>query len=160
MKDFRRHLARLRQFLRNRGRKDEDADDLIQEAFLRLEVYGRENVVAETEAFLVRTVANLSVDKHRHDTVLEVVETPVEDLEVYDTAPRPDEIAAVRERLTHLMAGLEQLSPKTREVLILRRYEGLTCPEIAKRLDITVSAVEKRLARAMLHLVDWMDGHE
>ena len=160
MQDFRRHLSRLKQFLRHRGRTDEDADDLIQEAFLRLEIYGRENQVLETEAFLVRTVGNLSVDKYRHDAVLEVIETPVEELEIFDTSPRPDEVCAARERLDRLMAGLEQLSPKTREVLIARRYEGLSCPEIAKHLGITVSAVEKRLARAMLHLVDWMDGHE
>ena len=160
MKDFRRHLARLRQFLRHRGRTDEDADDLIQEAFLRLEMYSRENKVLEPEAFLVRTVGNLSVDKYRHDGVLEVVEKPVEEMDLFDTAPRPDEVCAARERLDKLMAGLEGLSPKTREVLIARRYEGLSCPEIAKRLGITVSAVEKRLARAMLYLVEWMDERD
>lgn len=158
MNDFRRHLARLKQFLRHRGRTEDDADDLIQEAFLRLEIYSRTNKVLEPEAFLVRTVGNLSVDKHRHDTVLQVLETPVEELEgVFDTAPRPDEVCAARERLDKLMSGLERLSPKTREVLIARRYDGLSCPDIAKREGITVSAVEKRLARAMLFLTDWMD---
>jgi RNA polymerase sigma factor (sigma-70 family) len=160
MKDFAQYLSRLKRFLRHRGRSDEDADDLIQEAFLRLEIYSREHEVLEPEGFLVRAVANLSVDKYRHDGVLEVIEKPVEDLEIFDSSPRPDEVCAARERLDRLMAGLEQLSPKTREVLIARRYEGLSCPEIAKRLGITVSAVEKRLARAMLHLVDWMDGHD
>src|SRR5258706_6952360 len=99
MKDFASHLRRLKQFLRHRGRTDEDADDLIQEAFLRLEMYGRKHLVVEPEAFLVRTVANLSVDKYRHDGVLQVVEKPVEELELFDTAPRPDEVCAARERL-------------------------------------------------------------
>jgi len=160
MKDFARHLRRLRQFLRHRGRTDEDADDLIQEAFLRLEVYGREHEVLEPEAFLVRAVANLSVDKYRHDGVIQYAEKPVEDLDVFDTTPQPDEVCASRERLDKLIAGLNRLSPRSREILMARRYEGLSCPEIAKRYGVTVSAVEKSLARAMLHLVDWMDGYD
>ena len=156
MKEFTRHLARLKQYLRHRGRTDEDADDLIQEAFLRLEVYGRENEVEHEEAFLVRTVANLSVDKHRHDTVLEVVEVPVDEMEILDTRPSPEQIYAAREEINRLAAALDSLSPMTREVLMARRYEGMSCPEIAKRYGVTVSAVEKRLARAMLHLMRTM----
>ena len=153
MKEFNRHLARLKRYLRHRGRTDEDADDLIQEAFLRLEVYGREKEVEHEEAFLMRTVANLSVDKHRHDTVLEVVDVPVDELEILDTRPSPDQICAAREEINRLAAALDSLSPMTREVLMARRYEGLSCPEIAKRHGVTVSAIEKRLARAMLHLM-------
>jgi RNA polymerase sigma factor (sigma-70 family) len=160
MEEFARYLRRLKQFLRHRGRTDEDADDLIQEAFLRLELYGRENKVLEPEAFLVRAVANLSVDKYRHDGVIQFAEKPVEDLDVFDTTPQPDEVCASRERLDKLIAGMNQLSPKSREILMARRYEGLSCPEIAKRHGVTVSAIEKSLARAMLHLVDWMDGYD
>jgi len=160
MQEFSRYLARLKKFLRHRGRTDEDADDLIQEAFLRLEVYRRDNEVIEPEAFLVRTVANLSVDKFRHDGFLQVLERPVEELDILDTSPQPDAVCAARERLGRLIAGLEHLSPRTKEMFVALRFEGLGYKEIAKRHGTTVSAVEKAHARAMMFLIDWMDGHE
>ena len=160
MHDFVRHLARLKSYLRLRGRSHEDAEDLIQEAFLRLEVYSREHKVEEPEAFLVRTVANLSVDQYRHDGFLKLEERPVEDLEILDTAPQPDAVAAARERLARLVAGLEQLPPKNKEIFLALRYEGIGYQELAKRHGTTVSAIEKHHARAMMHLLDWMDGHE
>lgn len=160
MEHFRRYLARLKEFLRRRGRTDADAEDLIQEAFLRLEVYSRRHEVLEPEAFLVRTVANLSTDKYRHDGVLEVLDTPVEDLEILDTSPRPDEICAAREGLFRLVAGLEALSPQTREALLAHRYDGLSCPQIAKQQGVSVSTVEKRLARAVLQLMEWMEDRD
>jgi RNA polymerase sigma factor (sigma-70 family) len=160
MHEFARYLSRLKSYLRLRGRSNEDAEDLIQEAFLRLEVYSREHKVEQPEAFLVRTVANLSVDKYRHDGFLRLEERPVEDLEILDTAPQPDAVAAARERLTHVIAGLERLSPKTKEIFIALRYEGLGYQELAKRYGTTVSAIEKHHARAMMHMMDWMDGHD
>ena len=160
MKDFSRYLSRLKKFLRHRGRTDEDADDLIQEAFLRLEVYRRQNEVVEPEAFLVRTVANLSVDKYRHDGYLQVLEKPVEELEILDTRPQPDAVCAARERLGRLIDGLEQLTPTTKEIFVELRFEGLSYEEIAKRHGIGISAVEKHHARAMMFLLDWMRGRE
>jgi len=160
MKEFARYLARLKSYLRHRGRSEEDAEDLIQEAFLRLEVYRRENHVIEPEAFLVRTVANLSVDKYRHDGFLQLEERPVEELEIFDAAPQPDAVAAARERLARVIAGLDRLTPLTKEIFVALRFEGLGYQEIAKRHGTTVSAIEKHHARAMMHLIDWMDGRE
>ena len=57
------HFRRLEHLLRRRGRTREDAEDLIQEAFLRVKIYCDEGgEVREPEAFLVRTVLNLSRD--------------------------------------------------------------------------------------------------
>jgi len=55
-------LLKLRRLLRSRGRSLDDTDDLIQEAFLRLQLYCRDHQVEQPEAFLVRTVLNLSTD--------------------------------------------------------------------------------------------------
>src|ERR1700722_15071056 len=55
------HFKRLLRFLRRKGRSREDAEDLIQEAMLRLHVYGREAPVVNEEAFLRHAVHNLSI---------------------------------------------------------------------------------------------------
>jgi DNA-directed RNA polymerase specialized sigma24 family protein len=56
---------KLRRRLRSRGRSADDTDDLIQEGFLRLQLYCREHEVQKAEAFLVRTVLNLSTNMYK-----------------------------------------------------------------------------------------------
>src|SRR5258707_823845 len=62
-----KYFERLLAFLKRKGRSREDAEDLIQEAMLRLHVYGQAEVVVNEEAFLRQAVHNLSIDQHRRD---------------------------------------------------------------------------------------------
>jgi DNA-directed RNA polymerase specialized sigma24 family protein len=55
------YFERLMKFLRRKGRSREDAEDLIQEAMLRLHVYGRDTPVVNEEAFLRHAAYNLSI---------------------------------------------------------------------------------------------------
>lgn len=152
-------ITKLRRFLRHRGRKGDEADELIQEAFLRLQLYRRERHVREPEAFLVRTVRNLSVDvlrrRTQRGTHVAVESVP---LRLIDPHPTPDEALATQQRLQRLRAGLEALPPRTREIVLLQRIEGCSQAQIAARMEITVSAVEKHIAKATLFLSDWMTG--
>ena len=78
MKSRPAHFERLLNFLRRKGRSHEDAEDLIQEAMLRLHRYRRtDQRVVNEEAFLTTAVQNLSVDLHRrfqgrHEVPLEL----------------------------------------------------------------------------------------
>ena len=49
-----------------------------------------------------------------------------------------------------------RLAPRTREVILLHRFEGFSHAQVGERLGITVSAVEKHVAKATLFLSDWM----
>jgi DNA-directed RNA polymerase specialized sigma24 family protein len=62
-----KYFERLLAFLRRKGRSREDAEDLIQEAMLRLHVYGQAEVVVNEEAFLRQAVHNLSIDRLRRN---------------------------------------------------------------------------------------------
>ena len=48
--------------------------------------------------------------------------------------------------------AIDQLPTRARQVFVLHRVEGLTYGEISRELDISVSAVEKNMARALMHL--------
>ena len=150
-------VRRLRQALRRHGRTDQEAEDLIQDAFVRLECYQREKPVEQPEAFLVRTVVNLSIDAFRHSRTHGDVETLTEETVVIDATPGPDEVVGARERLHRLSAGLEALSPLTREIFLAHRLEEVGQAEIARRHGISVSAVEKHIAKALLFLTEWVD---
>jgi len=153
-------LLKLRRLLRSRGNNADDADDLIQEAFLRLQIYCRDHSVEKTEAFLVRTALNLACDLHRHQSHSAVVSETLKTLGLATTFPAADEVCAGRERLLHMKAGIERLSPRRREVFILNRIEGYSFPQIAQQLGITLSAVEKHAAKAALLITDWMDDED
>jgi RNA polymerase sigma-70 factor (ECF subfamily) len=148
-------FIKLRKLLRSRGRTVEDTDDLIQEAFLRLQLYCRDNPVEQTEAFLVRTALNLSVDDRRLAHNRLSVATPLEKLQLIDTRPAPDEVLAAQQRLQRVKQALENLSPRSREVFLLHRAEGYSYGQIGKSLGISVSTVEKHMAKAALFFDTW-----
>lgn len=150
-------ISKVRRVLRRRGRSLDEADDLIQEAFLRLQLYCRDHEVRNTGGFLLRTALNLAFDRNRRLRVASVVPESLEELSLVDPSPSPDEVYAGRERLLRMKAGLEAMTPRRREVFILNRIEGYSFPQIAERLGITLSAVEKHAAKAILFLTDWMD---
>jgi RNA polymerase sigma-70 factor (ECF subfamily) len=150
-------LRKARAAVLRRGADWDEAEDLVQEAFLRLEGYERDHVVRSREAFLVSAAVNLSIDQARR-----AARAPFEvadNLEALASAqPPPDEIVAARARLDHLRAGIERLPERTRRILLARRIDGLSFRDIAEREGASISAVEKQVARATLALMEWMDG--
>lgn len=150
-------LVKLHRLLRSRGRSADDADDLIQEAFLRLQVYCREHRVEKAEAFLVRTVLNLSIDLYKLRRNAESISQTLQILNTSDTVPSAHDVFAGQERLRRMKACLDRLSPRRREVFILNRIEGYSFPQVAEQLGISLSAVEKHAAKALLLVTDWME---
>lgn len=160
MAELRVLIGKLRRLLKSRGRSPDDIDDLMQEAFLRLQVYCRENIVQHEEAFLVRTVLNLSAEQGRRASRASFSSAEDDLLNVIDPAPHAEEILAGQQRLQRLMVGLQRLPPRSREVFLLHRSDGLSYLQIATQLDISVSMVEKHIARAAFFLRDWMARSE
>jgi RNA polymerase sigma factor (sigma-70 family) len=149
-------FVKLRKLLRSRGRTADDSDDLIQEAFLRMELYCREHEVRQPEAFLVRTVINLAADERRSAHARHLTYGPMESFSLVDPRPLPDEILSAQQRLQRMKHGLQHLSPRVRQVFVMNRLEGYTYPQIAAQLQISESAVEKYIAKASQFLWEWM----
>jgi RNA polymerase sigma factor (sigma-70 family) len=144
------HLNYLKRVLRRRGRTCEEAEDLVQEAFVRMQVYCQQGgTVRQPEAFLARTVLNLAVDVRRRDRRDLYEKQSVEDLYLIDLSPAPDEVFAAEERLLKIRRTLEALSERTQAAFFLHRLEGFSYAEIAQRLGVSVSAVEKHIANAV-----------
>jgi RNA polymerase sigma-70 factor (ECF subfamily) len=156
MGSFIRLTRQLRSRLQRRGATRDDADDLIQEAYLRFEVYRRERPVQNPDAFIARTAMNLAIDEGRRSRSSPFAEFTSETFEIADSGSGPAEVWAARNRLDRLNAGLAALHERTRSILLAQRVDGLSYSEIARREGISVSAVEKQIARAMLFLVEWM----
>lgn len=147
-------LQKVRAVVLRSGVAPQDADDLLQEAFVRLETYTRKQEVRSQEAFLVTAAVNLGRDQaKRHARTLEEA---FDSFSLADAAPQPEEQLLVQERLRRMASGLHRLDPQTRRCLLAKRLDGLTAADIAKRENLSVAAVEKRVARALLFLTQWM----
>ena len=155
--DWQAAFRRVRAALLRRGRSAHDADDLVQEAWVRMACYEREQVVEQPEAFLMRTALNLSIDAHRtrngHGE-----EVDLEEVVLLDLSPGTEAVILARERMARLSECLGRLSDKTRDILLAHRIDGLTYQEIAQQHGLSISTVEKHIAKATLQLTTWMEG--
>lgn len=140
----------LRQIAMLSGRP-QDASDYLNDAYVRMSEHGG-MPVQNFEAFMVRVAVNLARDEHRRQRRRNVVGD--EDLDaIADASPTPEEMLDVRQRLSAVHATLSRLHPRTRQILLMHRLDGLRYREIAQRLGISESAVEKHVAKAALGLL-------
>lgn len=147
-------LGKARRAVMRQGIADQDADELVHEAFLKVEAYQRTHEVRSQEALLVRAAVNLSIDRQRRAAHMPLADGATL-YEIPDAAPDPARIMEARARLRQVAAGLDRLPQRTRRVLLKRRLENMSYADIAASEDMSVAAVEKLVARATLQLMTW-----
>jgi RNA polymerase sigma factor (sigma-70 family) len=151
-------LVRL---LRRHWRREDDVPDLRQEVYTRVfEGAGRDGVPSSTAAYVFRTARNLLIDCARRAKVVSFV--LVAELDELPEAPRsewsPERVTAALVELQLLAGALGALPPKCREVVRLRRVEGLSQRDIAARLGIAEGTVEKHMTLGMRALAETLAG--
>lgn len=156
MSDLSIMLRKVRTVVMRSGVAAQDADDVVHEAFVRLESYARKQEVRSQEAFLMTVAMNLSRDQARHRARVQVDNEGAGILDLADATPLPEEQLLSQERLRRINSGMQRLDPQTRRCLLAKRLDGLTAVQIAEREGLSVAAVEKRVARALLFLAQWM----
>lgn len=149
------YFQRLLKFLRRKGRSHEDAEDLIQEAMLRLHVYGQAVTVTNEEAFLRQTVQNLSIDQHRRERQCTAV--AIEELRsrnsLIEAQSTPEECLEAEQRLVRIGAVLDAESRRTRDIYFAHRA-GYSYAEIAQHLGISHMTIKRHIARALFALME------
>jgi RNA polymerase sigma-70 factor (ECF subfamily) len=152
--DDRFRIPLLRYFLRRVGVLA-DAEDLVQEVFVGLLKRAPGDRILNSGAFVYAAAGNLLRDRARRlrsrpsappgDAETAESQGPVEDF-------TPERVLISKERLSEVLACLDELPPKTRDAFLLFRLERMKQGEIARALGLSVSAVEKHVARAVAHL--------
>lgn len=144
--------ALLRYFQR-RGLSAPDAEDAAQDVFLRLSRRPDVAMAAHGEAYLFETAASVAVDRHRRARARQEGRHTAYDEALHAVPDHAvDRIVEGRQELSRLIDCLRQLPERTRHVVMLARLERLTHVEIARRLGVSVSTVERRLVRGMADL--------
>ena len=141
------HAAALRRYFRNRVPAAE-VDDLVQEVFLNLLSRKAQTPIENMGGYLFAVAARVLLH-YRLQTQRAVVEKLREDNHYPPSDPSPERVLASRQELQRLAAALECMPQRTRDVFILHRFEESTYPDIARHLNISVSAVEKQMMNAL-----------
>ena len=136
--------------------KDEQtAQDVVQEAFLRLQKNLGE--VEHPKAWLYTTVRRLAIDSLRKSQ--KVVPFPrtedaaeVEPADPADPAPSPDELTEVDERTGLMRVCIERLKPREQHLVRLKFIDNLSYKQISERMEMTVSNVGYSLHHALKSL--------
>lgn len=145
-------LNKARRAVARQGIAPHDVDDVVHEAYLKVQAYERAHEVRNQEALLVRAAVNLSIDRQRRTGRMSISDMP--DLhEIADAAPDPARIMEARARLRQVTEDLGRLTERSRRILLMRRLDNMSYAEIAASEAMTVAAVEKTVARATLQLM-------
>lgn len=144
----------LSRFFRARLGGQADVEDLLQELYLKLQA-APDVEVREPRAYLYRLASNLMMDRWRSGTRAAARDGAWAALHqgAIDDAPSAEAVVAGRQRLAAVSAGLEGLPERTRTVFRLHKFEELSYAEVAARLGISRSSVEKHMMQALKALM-------
>ena len=152
-----RYYRELLNFLSRTVDDRDAAADLAQESYARvLAVQQSGQTVAEPRALLYRTARNLVIDRHRRAAV-RGVSVPLDDNDAdaqmlvlrAPAASEPETSAASSQGVAALLAVIGGLPLRCREAFILHKFDGLSQAEVAQRMGISVTMVERHLKHAM-----------
>lgn len=142
--------AMLERFLRRNWRDDDDISEMRQEVYARVYVGAGNMRPISAQAFVLSTAKNLLIDRSRRARIVSIETYADLDALTLTAEPVPTERHVMaRSELRHLQAALELLPPRCREVVELRKIEGLSQREVAARLGITQDTVERQVANGV-----------
>lgn len=134
-----------------------DVDDIVSETLARAYMTQDYARIDRGRAFLFTVARNLMADLARHRAVIPFdLVANLDSFELSDPAPSPESAAVARDELRRLQQVVDTLPVQCRSVFLLRRIEELSLQDIAVRLELSVSTVEKHLSKAMALLTRGM----
>ena len=145
-KAWRQHQAELRGFLANRAGSAFEADDLLQEVFLKALLHGQAFCSLDNpRAWLFHVARNLLIDRLR----LTKAQVPLPD----DLCGQADSLFDPVDLLSQCLPRvLSELSPEDREAILLCDMQGMTQKDYAGHLGLSLPAAKSRVQRARLRL--------
>jgi RNA polymerase sigma-70 factor (ECF subfamily) len=142
--DFRQRLTR-------RLGSADAAQESLHELYLRMDRPDSAGALQNPSSYILTSAVNLARDRWRTEN-RRAKRIDIDALyDLIDETPGPDRVAEGRLTFEALKRALDQLTPRQREIMVAVRFEHLTQPEIAKRLNISPRLVRIELQRALEH---------
>lgn len=154
LEDFARlYSTALMNYFIRRGCQKATADDLVQDVFIRLAGRVSGGEIEKPEAYLMRTASNVWRDfMRKRQTHAHSKHSEYDEKKHSIPGFSPEDSYEVQETIHQLVEVLKALPPRTRQVFMLCRYEGMKQEAVAKRLGVTPGCVSKQMAKAITYL--------
>jgi RNA polymerase sigma-70 factor (ECF subfamily) len=152
----------LAAYFRRRIRDAAEVDDLVQEVFARILSRDSDRPVDHLASYVFQTAASVLADRSRRRSARQTDAHTSFDPEQHGEQDfGPDRIMSAKQDLAIIRSALLTLPERTRIIFVLHRLEGWKYKDIAVRIGISKSAVEKHIVKAVQHLVQSLGaGHE
>ena len=151
----RMHYARVFQLCRLLLVDRHEAEEVAQEVFLKLvKQCQSHSQILSWEAWLTRVAVNACRDRRRSAwwKWWREEHTEFQEAEFSSNCLTPEQQILSREQQERIWRLFRALSPRQREVFVLRRLEGLSSAEVAQVLGLTSGSVKRHLFHAIRHL--------
>jgi RNA polymerase sigma-70 factor (ECF subfamily) len=148
------HLRGAYNFARWLVRNDQDAEDIVQESFMKALTAADEFRGHDARAWLFTIVRNTAINLLRRRRSDRLVPWQDEMPEPVDTGADPESAVLSSSRRERIRAAIASLPDDYREALILREFEGLSYKEIASVINTPIGTVMSRLSRARSLLLE------
>lgn len=152
---FRKYAARLEAFARKYTVDEREAEDMVQNVFLKLWERREWLETISLSSFLFMLTKNSCLNYLKHRQIAESIEQRLsesesaEQLYVIDFVSDPAAMLQQKELSESIDRIMDELPPKCKEAFILSRLHGLKNREIASKMNITEKVVEKHISRAL-----------
>jgi RNA polymerase sigma factor (sigma-70 family) len=147
------YRAPLLSFFQRRLRRGPDAEDLVQEVFIRLARQQDLAGIEHLDGYVFQTAANVLRDRARREAVRAEPHMPEAFDPIDDAGFSPERVLIGRQGVQRLISALHELPETTRVVFTQYHLDSVPQVEIARRLRLSLSTVEKHMARANAHLL-------
>jgi RNA polymerase sigma factor (sigma-70 family) len=148
-----RYRDPLIRYFARRGFPTPLAEDLAHDTFTRLFSLADQSRIQNVEAYLFQIAASVFADHlRRARTRREAHHIPLDATEPLAEVLGPDRVFEGKEAFARVKAALSELPPKTCEIFLLNRMDGLTYTQIAVRFGVSTSAIEKQMVKALAYL--------
>jgi RNA polymerase sigma-70 factor (ECF subfamily) len=149
------HEPALRAWLRRRRLEGLEIDDVIQETYTRLIAADSVAHIRDAKSYAFQIAGSVVVDHLRRLKVVSIASvSDLDHLDAPSEEPSPERQVIDREELHRLAQMIAGLPRRVRDVFTLRRVYGLSQREVAERLGIAESTVEKHMARGFLLMLE------
>lgn len=146
-------------FIRRNWRVADDVEDLRHDVYELTLTGARAALPARVRPFVFTVARHHLINRAKRAKIVSF--ELVSDLEAIDQEPEmltAERHAIGRETLRRAQNGIDRLSPRVRQIVLLRKIEGLNTRETAEKLGIGAEAVERQLSMGMKALADFMLG--
>lgn len=154
---FKAEQSQLRRLVRRLTGNPHTAEDVVHDTFIKLM---HRDVGKYDVGLVVTTARNLARDAMRAERVRTSYAESVSREQVHGGVVGPEDAVASRMDLDALLRALEALPRRTQRIFLLSKIDGMTYPQIARGLNISVSTVEKEMISALEFCRNWRRRRE